>query len=82
MLPFFSLLCGLYPLLVSIPKGNRIETPSALSIPGTLPENLIIFIVDQFQFNQIKNIQQLKKWGNCYRYLDENGRVSQFSSVD
>ena len=82
MLTFLSLLCGLYPLLVSIPKGHRIETPSGLSVPGTLPDNLIIFIVDQFKFNQIKTIQQLKKWGNCYRFLDENGRISQFPSVD
>lgn len=71
-----------YPLIISIPKGQRIETPSSLSIPGTLPDNLIIFVIDQFKYDQISTAQQLKKWGNSYKYCDENGRTTTFPKVD
>ena len=79
----FLCTCEKYPLIIGVPAGTAVPRAEVLGVSGVLPENLCIFIVDQYEEPQIRNIHELSMWGNSASKACENvGKMLQFPAVE
>jgi len=77
-----AILCFVYPLLVGVPKGTSISTPSALTIPGNLGDNHVVFIIDRFKFPQISSIREITNWASAIKHCEAIGSALVYPKVE
>lgn len=84
MIFLFALFCApeKYPLILGVPKTTFAPKPEVLGASGVLPENLCIFIIDQFEEPQIRSLHELRTWGNAAAACERVGKSIEFPEVE
>lgn len=74
--------CEKYPLILGVSEDITINSVEMLMMDDILPENLVIFIIEKYDFEQIKTADQLSDWGSIGYLCQAYGKLISFSDVD
>ena len=71
-------------MIVGVSQDTFAPSATVLGVPGILPENLCIIIIQQFEEPQIRSIRDLNIWGNMLptRVANTVGKSIEFPSID
>jgi hypothetical protein len=84
MLPLILAVSGSssYPLLLGVPSSVSAPTAESLGIPGTLPENLTVFIAVPTPDAPLTDLRSLSAWGNASTVCARAETTLAFPAVD
>lgn len=74
--------CECYPLVAGVPEGTFVPSAVALGQPGVLPENVCVFVIEQFEEPEIASLEDLLRWGNAEEVCGRFGKVVAYPCVE
>jgi hypothetical protein len=83
----YHLLLGLaaseaYPLIVGVSKETVATTAPALAVPGTLPPNLCLVIVDEVALPPFHTLNELSNWARAAQVCQSFGKLLSFPAIE
>ena len=70
-----------YPLVAGVPEGTFVPSAVALGQPGVLPENVCVFVIEQFEEPEI-SLESLLRWGHAEEVCGRFGKVVAYPCVE